>query len=277
MGCGSSAPDDIVDNNHYPYNSATSHSSAAQASRFQSIPVSVGHISPPSSSEQESQLILMRNEFWASRVEGNVNMWVSIRAACDSLLNNDEMFANAILQAASISTPEGNVSVCYDERGVLYKVPLFCYTNDMSEEAARRRVNNNNNSSSSSSSSSSSRNDNNNGINGRNNGNDLDVQNINSNNDKGSSGDSSEVVVDEGTGSHMEIVIKVHPQIKTIRILCHTTDSILTIKANLEGETDIDTSRMRIFYMGKEYKDDATLSDIAGISSGKILQCFVKS
>ena len=100
MGCGSSSSGNVLENNHHgPYNSQSSHSSNI-ISRFQSLPVNVVDRSPPSTPEEESQLILMRNEYWASRVEGNVNMWVSIRAACDSLLNNDEIFANAILQAA---------------------------------------------------------------------------------------------------------------------------------------------------------------------------------
>lgn len=32
-------------------------------------------------------------------------------------------------KAGNVSTPSGSLSLCYDERGNLYEVPQFCYTN----------------------------------------------------------------------------------------------------------------------------------------------------
>lgn len=40
----------------------------------------------------------MRNDFWSSRVEGNIHMWQNIRSAAEALVSNDLMLANAILE-----------------------------------------------------------------------------------------------------------------------------------------------------------------------------------
>ncbi len=39
-----------------------------------------------------------RDDFWSSRVEGNVHMWQNIRSAAEALASDDVMLANAILE-----------------------------------------------------------------------------------------------------------------------------------------------------------------------------------
>lgn len=46
----------------------------------------------------------MRNDFWSSRVEGNMHMWQNIRSAADALVSNDLMLANAILEVSSVDS-----------------------------------------------------------------------------------------------------------------------------------------------------------------------------
>lgn len=56
-------------------------------------------------------------------------MWQIIRSAAEAVLADDLGLANAILEASLITTPNGSLEVCYDERGVQYKVPVYCYAN----------------------------------------------------------------------------------------------------------------------------------------------------
>jgi hypothetical protein len=68
----------------------------------------------------------LRNGFWTTRVEGNRNMWLALKSASEALLEKDVMMANAILGASNITTPNGNLTLCYDELGDVYKVPEYC-------------------------------------------------------------------------------------------------------------------------------------------------------
>jgi hypothetical protein len=70
----------------------------------------------------------MRTEFWTSRVDGNHQMWQTLRSACDALLEEDLGLANAILDAASLITPNGTLEIVYDERGHQYKLPPYVYS-----------------------------------------------------------------------------------------------------------------------------------------------------
>lgn len=53
-------------------------------------------------------------------------MWQAIRSAAEALLENDVALANAIIVASNITSPNGSLEVCYDERGFQYKVPQYC-------------------------------------------------------------------------------------------------------------------------------------------------------
>lgn len=77
-----------------------------------------------------------RQEFWATRTDGNALMWQAIKTASEAMLGGDIDLARAILVASNIITPTGSMSLCYDERGHQYKVPIYCYANpiELSEE-----------------------------------------------------------------------------------------------------------------------------------------------
>lgn len=85
-----------------------------------------------------AQLNHRRQEFWATRTDGNAMMWQAIRTAAEAMLSGDIGLANAILEASNIITPNGSIDVCYDERGHQYKAPLFCYANpiELTDERA---------------------------------------------------------------------------------------------------------------------------------------------
>lgn len=77
------------------------------------------------------ELTQQRNEFWATRTEGNAVMWQNIRSAAEALIAQDLGLASAILEASNIVTTTGSLEVCYDERGAQYKVPLYCIANPL--------------------------------------------------------------------------------------------------------------------------------------------------
>lgn len=103
-------------------------------------------ISPPfryGSPVTLAQLNHRRQEFWATRTDGNAMMWQAIRTAAEAMLNGDIGLANAILEASNIITPNGSIDTCYDERGHQYKTPLYCFANpiELTDERAMANMN----------------------------------------------------------------------------------------------------------------------------------------
>jgi hypothetical protein len=88
---------------------------------------------PPYNSEQRmttEKLIRERSDFWGSRVTGNGAVWSTLEQCAVLMLDhNDVDTANAILQASMLSTPNGDLSEVYDESGVCYDVPRYCFQN----------------------------------------------------------------------------------------------------------------------------------------------------
>lgn len=52
---------------------------------------------------------------------------MTLRSVSEALIDQDLALANAILEASSLLTPQGNLEVVYDERGRVYKVPRYCF------------------------------------------------------------------------------------------------------------------------------------------------------
>jgi hypothetical protein len=98
----------------------------------------------------EGQLKHQREEFWSTRIGGNVIMWQALQSACEAMVLGDYLLANTIvevtiskhcgvngrilylcllIQAASITTPNATLDTCYDETGYMYKIPIFLYCN----------------------------------------------------------------------------------------------------------------------------------------------------
>lgn len=77
-----------------------------------------------------AQLLQERKNFWTSRVSGSLHMWNTLEQCAALVLDsNDVGTANAILQASMLSTPVGDLSEVYDETGVRYEVPHYCFQN----------------------------------------------------------------------------------------------------------------------------------------------------
>jgi len=79
----------------------------------------------------KEELEKLREDFWGSRVDGNREIWGTIRTCAEMILQssngNDEIeTANAILTASNIKTPRGTLELCYDEWGFAYHIPNYC-------------------------------------------------------------------------------------------------------------------------------------------------------
>lgn len=76
----------------------------------------------------EGQLRSKRDEFWdtAPAFDGRKEIWDALKAATVAAENLDFQLAQAILDGASVSVPNGYLTECYDEWGTRYQVPIYC-------------------------------------------------------------------------------------------------------------------------------------------------------
>lgn len=76
----------------------------------------------------ESQLRSKRDEFWdtAPAFEGRKEIWDALKAAAYAAETNDFTLAQAIIDGANISLPNGTLLDCYDELGSRYQLPVYC-------------------------------------------------------------------------------------------------------------------------------------------------------
>lgn len=76
----------------------------------------------------DGQLRSKRDEFWdtAPAFEGRKEIWDALKAAAYAAECNDYSLAQAIIDGANISLPNGTLTDCYDELGNRYQLPVYC-------------------------------------------------------------------------------------------------------------------------------------------------------
>ncbi|KAJ8250736.1 hypothetical protein COCON_G00226580 [Conger conger] len=76
----------------------------------------------------EGQLRSKRDEFWdtAPAFDGRKEIWDALKAAAVAAEGNDLELAQAIVDGASITLPQGSLADCYDELGNRYQLPAYC-------------------------------------------------------------------------------------------------------------------------------------------------------
>ncbi|XP_064465657.1 ubiquitin domain-containing protein 1-like [Ornithodoros turicata] len=76
----------------------------------------------------EGELRSKRDEFWdtAPAFEGRKEIWDALKAAACAAEANDLTLAQAIIDGANISLPNGTLLDCYDELGNRYQLPMYC-------------------------------------------------------------------------------------------------------------------------------------------------------
>lgn len=74
------------------------------------------------------QLQSKRDEFWdtAPAFEGKQEIWNALKAATEAAEREDFELAQAIIDGAGISMPNGTLVECYDELGTRYTIPVYC-------------------------------------------------------------------------------------------------------------------------------------------------------
>lgn len=90
----------------------------------------------------EGQLRSKRDEFWdtAPAFDGRKEIWDALRAGATAAEAQDYQLAQAILDGANISVPNGYLTECYDELGTRYQVPIYCLSypiNIVKEDSGR--------------------------------------------------------------------------------------------------------------------------------------------
>jgi len=70
-----------------------------------------------------------RTSFWdtAPAYEGREEVWLTLKAVVDEIHKSPPNYelAQAMIDGAAISLPYGNLNVCYDELGTLYRIPAW--------------------------------------------------------------------------------------------------------------------------------------------------------
>ncbi|KAK8733088.1 hypothetical protein OTU49_006751 [Cherax quadricarinatus] len=76
----------------------------------------------------EGQVRSKRDEFWdtAPAFEGRREIWDALKAAALAIENKDYDLAQAIIDGANITLPNGALTDCYDELGTRYQLPVYC-------------------------------------------------------------------------------------------------------------------------------------------------------
>jgi hypothetical protein len=77
-----------------------------------------------------AQLDRERAEFFETRVTGRPEIWAAVSTVISLIRSGDLVTAQSIIDAAGITVPTGDLCEgCYDEQGVLYRIPQ-CVASD---------------------------------------------------------------------------------------------------------------------------------------------------
>ncbi len=76
----------------------------------------------------DGQLRSKRDEFWetAPAYEGRKEIWDALKGAALAMESGDHTLAQAIIDGANITCPNGMLTDCYDELGNRYVLPVYC-------------------------------------------------------------------------------------------------------------------------------------------------------
>jgi len=66
-----------------------------------------------------------RKDFWDTRTSGSKQIWNCIKSACEETFDT----AEALILAADLQMPQNSLTLCIDETGIYYRVPI-CVINE---------------------------------------------------------------------------------------------------------------------------------------------------
>jgi len=199
----------------------------------------------------EGQLKSKRDEFWdtAPAFDGKQEIWNALKAAVEATeTNNDYDLAQAILDGAGVSMPNGSLVECYDELGTRYAIPVYCLSMPINLVTLVH---------------------------------DDAVDSSGRIGEKGFHPDTpaheSEPVIEGGDlGPEVKLKIRISLTESDCRIVMHSGQTIAAAKKKLTGQVDkmVDPSRQRWYFGGKLLSDKMRISD-CNIPPGHVIQCVV--
>ena len=169
------------------------------------------------------------------------------------------MMANAVLQASNITTPNGNLTLCYDEMGDCYKVPEYCFVDPIELGA-----------------------------------NDRDRVPASNGLFKGfmmtsTSAKSQHTTTPQIVDTPLTVKIKINPSDYLLHVDTNLVSTVEELKQTLYNKTKAmrekqgaecipplcDERRQRMIFMGKELKPGQVLGDV-GIDDTRVIQVFLR-
>ena len=208
----------------------------------------------------QGQLKSKRDEFWdtAPAFEGKQEIWNALKAAVEATeQSNDYDLAQAILDGAGISMPNGSLVECYDELGTRYAIPVYCLSMPVNLVA--------------------------------------DADGVGAANGRDTPADESEPVVD--MGPEVKLKVRISLTDSDCRMIVHSGQTVLSAKRKLFDQVDkmVEPSRQRWYFGkcqyfisshpfssfshlyilgGKLLSDKMRISD-CNIPSGHVVQCVI--
>jgi len=192
----------------------------------------------------EGQLKSKRDEFWdtAPAFEGKQEIWNALKAAVEATeQGNDYDLAQAILDGAGISMPNGSLVECYDELGTRYAIPVYCLSMPVNIVANGDAAS----------------------------GGDKDGRDT--------PADESEPVIDKATlGPEVKLKVRISLTDSDHRLMVHSGETVLCAKKKLFGQVDkmVEPSRQRWYFGGRLLSDKTRIGD-SNIPPGHVVQCIV--
>lgn len=188
----------------------------------------------------EGQLRSKRDEFWdtAPAFEGRKEIWDALKAAAYAAETNDYPLAQAIVDGASISLPNGTLMDCYDELGNRYQLPVYCLCAPINLVEADEE--------------------------------------FDSAREAGAESPSQESEPVNAGGEEIVIKLRLSTTGRDLRITVRTGETILNAKRRLQSLEGIDVYRQRWFFGGRLLGDKTKIEE-AKLQTGFVVQVIITS
>lgn len=192
----------------------------------------------------DGQLKSKRDEFWdtAPAFEGKEEIWNALKAAAEAAEADDFDLAQAILDGAGISLPNGSLVECYDELGTRYAIPVYCLSYPINIVLESDR--------------------------------DSPAEfsePVSSSNTPGANSTLN-------AGQDLKVRVRVSLTGDDVVLIVNTAETVLSAKRRLQTQHEgmSEPSRQRWYFGGKLLGDKTRISD-ANIPAGYVIQCVVNS
>ncbi|XP_040573815.1 ubiquitin domain-containing protein 1 [Lepeophtheirus salmonis] len=214
----------------------------------------------------DGQLLSKREEFWdtAPAFEGKPEVWSALRAATEAAETAEDFeLAQAILDGAGISIPQGSLVECYDELGTRYAIPVYCLSfpvNLVTEESSSKSEREPESETSPRSKESTEKDE------------------EKRTNPSSSTSTSSSSSSSSGTEMKLKVRISLTSSSQDVKLFVNSESTVGNCKKKLQIQEKLkhSPSRQRWYYGGKLLHDKSKIGKF-GIPSGYVVQCVLNN